>query len=71
MSPPDSLASPRPAPPLSGDHLLTIREAVAEAQDRAGLTSMAERTRRGEMDDLPMMQAAVHSVERVLREMFA
>ena len=57
-------------PKINGDQLLVVREAVAEVQHQAGLPSMAERTLRGEMDNLPIMQAAIYSVERVLGGMF-
>jgi hypothetical protein len=55
---------------LSGDHLMTVRAAVADTQRAGGLQHLAERTLRGEMDATPMVQAAATAVERVLKGMF-
>ena len=55
---------------LSGDHLMTVREAVAETQQSSGMAHLADRTRAGEMDSLPMVQAAIAAVERVLKGLF-
>ena len=55
---------------LSGDHLIAVREAVADVQHRLGFPENADRTRRGEMDGQPIMQGAISAVERVLRGMF-
>lgn len=52
------------------DHLITIREAVADVQDDAKLYDLARRTRAGEMDLSPMMEGARCAVARVLKEMF-
>lgn len=52
---------------LSGDHLITVREAVADTQKQGGFAHLAEATLKGEADQLPMMQAAATAVERVLR----
>lgn len=61
---------PRPALMLGGDHLVTIRHAVSEVQEDLGLLEMARRTRCGELDGQPIMQAAIRAVERVLKGMF-
>ena len=53
-----------------GDHLATIRAAVADSQDRSGMSSLAARTRAGEMDRAPIMEAACAAVAAVLKEMF-
>jgi hypothetical protein len=55
---------------LKGDHLITVREAVADTPRSCGTPQLAERTLKGEGDQLPMMQAAVTAVERVLNGMF-
>jgi hypothetical protein len=55
---------------LSGDHLITVRRAVADTQQRLGNGQLAERTLKGEADQLPMMEAAALAVERVLKGMF-
>lgn len=56
---------------VNGDHLLAIREAVADEQHRLGFPELAGRIRAGECDQLPIMQAAIAAVERVLKGMFA
>lgn len=56
---------------LSGDHLVAVREAVAETQRSCGTPHLAEMTLKGEGDHLPMMQAAATAVERVLRGLFS
>ena len=55
---------------LCPDQMSTVREAVAEQQEATGLAHLAGRTRRGEMDATPMVQAAATAVERVLKGMF-
>ena len=55
---------------LSGDHLIAVREAVAGVQRRLGTPHLAERTLKGEGDNLPMMEAAAAAVDRVLRGRF-
>jgi len=52
---------------LSGEQLITVREAVADTHRSTGLAHLADRTLAGELDGTPMMQAAVTAVERVLR----
>lgn len=51
---------------LSPALLVLVRAAVADMQEASGLGAIAERTRRGEMDQLPVMQAAIAAVERVM-----
>jgi hypothetical protein len=77
MTPNAGAAGPPAAPvpelrpsTLSGDHLITCRRAVADVQRSAGLGHLAERTLKGEADQLPLMQAAAIAVERVLKGMF-
>jgi hypothetical protein len=55
---------------LSGDHLVTVREVVADWQRSNGFPENAERTLRGEMDHQPIVQCACAAVERVLKGMF-
>jgi hypothetical protein len=55
---------------LSGDHLLTVREVVADWQRSHGFPDNAERTLRGEMDSQPIVQCACAVLERVLKAMF-
>lgn len=55
---------------INGDHLVSTRAAVADVLQAQGMAENAERTRRGEMDDLPMMRAAIGAVERVVAGMF-
>jgi hypothetical protein len=56
---------------LSGDHLVAVRQAVADTQRACGMPHLAELTLKGEADQLPMMQAAAAAVERVLKGLFA
>lgn len=51
---------------LSGDHLVIVREVVADVQRQSGMPEQAVLTIAGEMDALPMMRAAIGAVERVL-----
>lgn len=51
---------------IDGDQIVAVREIVADYQEGSGLSGLAARTRRGEMDELPMVQVAVRAVERVL-----
>ena len=54
---------------LTGDQLRIVREAVADTQRSSGLAHLAERTLQGECDQVPLMQAAVTAVERVLADL--
>ena len=59
-----------PQPKLEGDHLIIVRQAVADTQQSIGMGHLAEQTLRGDGDQLPMMQAASLAVQRILKGMF-
>jgi hypothetical protein len=59
-----------PPPALTGDHLIIVRQAVADTQRACGTPHLAELTLRGDADQLPMMQAAATAVQRILKGLF-
>lgn len=59
-----------PAPPLGGDHLVTVRRAVAEACRGGGLPLLAAEIERGAMDDNMHMRAGIAAAKAVLWDLF-
>lgn len=74
--PPSAFASARAAhqpaqqPKLNGDHLMTVRRAVALSYQSDGMPLAAERTLAGDADDFPRMKAGLAVAEAIVRGMF-
>lgn len=65
-----AVSAGRRTPPLGGDHVFTVRRAVA-ATLPPHQPRLTERVLAGEADHLPLMRAAYAAAERVLAEMFS
>jgi hypothetical protein len=67
----EAVAARSPKPKLNGDHLMTVRRAVAHSYQSDGMPLAAERTLAGDADDFPRMKAGIAAAEAILRGMFA